>query len=431
MNDVWGKRMQRSILKKESNGISYVVFSLIVYFLYLMMPLLRCYLPQSARYVVYLITLSGAIGGALYWDFEEWQSIIINIFAVAIFSLMNYFGKWNGRISLISFLLESFLFWAGLFYLINLKNVTRGDSLLFTKVFTIFIFITITSTIVGNVMHPNASRFLATNTNADISYSRLNIGGYDFIYGIVILLPFFIYFFRVLHGLRRIAALGLVALTLIACFFTEYTTAVIICLIILMIELLRNIKNKVLFWSSLIVVIALLIILRKPFSDLLLTIRDFSLGRGLESIAERIDDIRNAVLNRTASGDAAIRSSQYAKSFQSFLNNPLIGGIGQESNLGGHSEILDILGGTGLIGFAIFASLLYQHYRNITSYIESDLFWPCIESFLVFIGIASVNTVLSSVLIGACVLLGPFIASSIQIDQPEGKQAISKCKYIR
>ena len=54
--------MQQSIFIKEGTGISYVIISLIVYFSYLMLPIVRAYLPQSARYIVYLIVLSGAIG---------------------------------------------------------------------------------------------------------------------------------------------------------------------------------------------------------------------------------------------------------------------------------------------------------------------------------------------------------------------------------
>ena len=423
--------MQQSIFIKEGTGISYVIISLIVYFSYLMLPIVRAYLPQSARYIVYLIVLSGAIGGSLYFEFEEWQKIIIFLFVITIFTLLNYFGKWNGKISPSSYFLENFLFWAGFFYLLNFKNIIPSDLAILVNLFSIFTLITLTTTIVGNILYPNASRFLATNINTNISYSRLNIGGYDFIYGLVILFPFFISFFRVLKGIRRTVALTLIMLTLSACFFTEYTTAIIICMIILLIELLSNIKNRALFWVSLIVVIIIFFVLRNPFSNFLLSIKDFCKSFGLVSIAERIDNIRNVILGRTVSGDAALRSSSYARSFRSFLNNPIIGCIGEEPNLGGHSEILDTLGGTGLIGFTFFAVLLNQHYRNITSYIGSELFWPCIESFFAFLGVASVNTVLSSAFIGACLILGPFIANSISIEQPVESKPLNICKYIR
>ena len=55
------------------------------------------------------------------------------------------------------------------------------------------------------------------------------------------------------------------------------------------------------------------------------------------------------LMSGDASGDMGSRLAKYTTSLNSFLGDPLFGALITKTPVGGHSEILDVMGGTGSV----------------------------------------------------------------------------------
>ena len=423
--------MSQYVIVQKKTGLSLIAVSVITYLLYLMVPVIPAYLPQAAKYLIYIISVSGAVAGTILYERGVMTKNVLKLGIILLFTALMYLGKWRGKTPVYSFMFQNLLFWIGLFFMPQLCKAEREETAAIGKIVFILMAVTLLTTIIGNIRYPNASRVLAT-TSASAFYTRKNIGGYEFVYGMAILLPYAIYYYRNRTGTVRIASFLTAFLIVAVSVFTEYTIAITVCLLVVLIEFLRRIQNRTLFFLALVLTVVIFLLSRNLIAELLMSVKRLTAEKGLYSIAERIDDIRDFVLGNDLSGDGQSRSIRYGMSLSAFLKSPVIGNVGGAEVMGGHSELLDILGSTGLAGFGLFCLLILQHVINIRSYIPPQRQWPCIESMAVFAAIAGTNTVLSSAFTGACLFCGPVIiyllAEKQSVKQPEPAQ---KCKYIR
>lgn len=419
--------MERYIRSNGDRGISFVSISVITYVAYLLVPIITAYIPQLFRYIIYLFILSGTVY-SLFASKSKAEGLL-TLFAITIFLLLVYLGEWKQRETVYSFFLSRFLFWAGLLFVTGLKDIEERETLIIGKTFLILVIITMITTLVGNILHPNASRELALSIT-EIEYIRQNIGGYGFVYGIVVFFPYTIYMLKTRSRKHKIVPLIMVVLSFLLCIFTEYSLAIIITTTIFMIEILRSIRKRSLLLLVLLFFIAVFLI-RKNIEDVLIVLQEKSLDSNLISVAERIQSIRELFFGSTYSGNVLLRRDKYYMSIDIFLENPIIGNLGADNKLGGHSEILDILAASGLIGFSFFCLLVSLHINNILEYRNSDYFWPCLESLLAFIAVASINTVLSSAVIGSFVFLCPVMMKPLIYAPPTKTAPTLNSKYIK
>ena len=125
-----------------------------------------------------------------------------------------------------------------------------------------------------------------------------------------------------------------------------------------------DIKKKILFILGIIVIFSFAALnLDNVFIWLISTTRN------QETLQRRIQEIYYVTkMNSTSTfSDVYLRQEVYRKSWILFLDNPLIGGW-FNSNIGGHSEILDLMGSMGLFGILFLLIILWTIKCGINPY---------------------------------------------------------------
>lgn len=231
---------------------------------------------------------------------------------------------------------------------------------IFTGVIVLALLVTAVTTIIGLIRFPFAARTLATIAESDdpeiIKYSWLNIGGYDFVYIVVLLYPILI----LAHKLKKIKAITFwiaVVLIFTLVVLSEYTTALILITLSSVLYFMgKNLTARQLLLLGISFFI-LLFFLWPVFSKFLLWVAGLfnseTLNERLTALAGGITGLENAESNRLA---------LYRTSLEGFMSSPVFGRIlGAETTNGGHSFILDSLANYGIIGGIV----LVISYRNI------------------------------------------------------------------
>ena len=252
---------------------------------------------------------------------------------------------------------------------------------LFTVLFIAFIVTTIT-TVVGLQVYPDASRYIATisdsNSENAVTYDWANIGGYSFVYFVVLTYPMVIYGYK-RKKIHVIFLIIFAILTFILIVNSGYTIAL----------LLFTVSSVFAFFKrDLKVADVILIILISAIVILLL----------FQLFAELLNSIANVIDNKTiasrlrdlAGGKEGLEQSEdnrlelYLISFTSFLKSPLFGGIFGSYKVGGHSFILDSLSRYGLVGGAVLFFVYRMLYRTFFKPLKSKtgygyVFWTFIQ----------------------------------------------------
>ena len=270
-------------------------------------------------------------------------------------------------------------------YVLNRKQYSYAKLLLGTSI-TCVLFTSIT-TVLGNVAFPGASRLLAAiwSENPALAqyYTSLNIGGFDFVYMLVMFLPLLAPIIQ--YQDNKVYKLFFFIFCLLSIFTiikTEYTTAVILSLIAPFAILFpRLLSNKSIFLITLVVLICI-----APITLLL-----DNISETVEStvISERLLNLSNLMQGKAVDGDLESRLELYTISLRSFAQNPFWGG----SQIGGHSLVFDIVGYFGVIGILILCFIFRQIYMVCIRPFKGDNSYKyLILVYLIQILLAVLNT---------------------------------------
>lgn len=215
-------------------------------------------------------------------------------------------------------------------------------------------FLTCITTIIGTFQFESPCRELATPDNVEIDrlYKSRNIGGYGFVYFIVLLAPL------VLKDLREHFSIPKLVLFLTIAFCvlrSEYTTALLLFILSMAIAAIIWSKSKIFK----ILIIAGIVVILVNFQSILLWMIS-GLSESSYTLSNRLDSV-SQFRQFGAVGDAENRQDLYLLSINSFLANPFFGNLFSfEGRVGEHSEILDLLGNAGLFGFSILLIIMYS-----------------------------------------------------------------------
>lgn len=248
------------------------------------------------------------------------------------------------------------------FPLIALYVMQTGTTLEKRKIFLYVLagyFITCITTYLGCLANPGAARVLATvsedNPELFNMYRQLNIGSFAFTYTIVLLLPLVLYVIRNRsHNLLFFYLFAVIAV--IAVLQTEYTTALLMMLSVLLLFLLPryfsigDLRRKIWIIGAVVIVVWMLLPL---IMDLIIPYIES------ETMRVRLEDLSATLRNDIANsqdGDLESRRELYKVSLDGFLSNPIWGTF---TKAGGHSFLLDTLSKYGLIGF-VFLVIMYK-----------------------------------------------------------------------
>lgn len=220
------------------------------------------------------------------------------------------------------------------------------------------------TTYIGNQMFPLASRQLAAIFQSDEVYMydvymKMNIGGFNFIYALVLLTPAVIFLIRSknIPFLVGILLLVLFGATVI---ISEYTTALLSFLLILLslLFLRKDFGGKQI---GLLMTVAFIVVI--VFDQLLFPQLTQLTGLfGSEAIDARLTEMSDFSTSGGASeGDLGSRINLYGISLNSFIQSPLWGS--PNAKFGGHSYVFDNLARYGLLGLLGMIWMYRQMYR--------------------------------------------------------------------
>lgn len=237
------------------------------------------------------------------------------------------------------------------------------DITIITKIIVIAFILTTATTCVGLIQNPFASRELATISSSQdanaIMYNWKNIGGYEFVYFLVLLYPILIlaYKQKKINVLFTIVGTAMIFVTVI---LSEYATALllIMCTSVLFF-CKKNLSNHGVY--ILLIFCTLILVFCSEYISQFLTYIAESIGS--DTIGERFLALAGGSDTLKAFDDNRIEL--YQLSLNTFFEHPVLGTfLSGNSVIGGHSFILDILAQFGLVG----GVLLFFMYKKIYKY---------------------------------------------------------------
>lgn len=259
-----------------------------------------------------------------------------------------------------------------------IKNKDYKNSVRILVVYLVITFLTAFTTYRGCLSFPEASRALAVtdvaNTDYYLLYAGLNIGGFAFIYSLVLITPLSVvliknnYLFRKRSLILSISVFSiiLIGLTLVA---AEYTTALLLYFLSLCLLLLnKHLSAKKLILSG--AICASVFFLAKPIiSQTLIFVSE---NTESHSVSTRLLDLGMVIKGHdTESKDSDLdgRKNKYTKSLNSFQSNP-IGSWGiYKEEIGGHSYLFDNMARFGVFALLFICVMIKKVY---TIYIQPN-----------------------------------------------------------
>ena len=258
--------------------------------------------------------------------------------------------------------------------------------------------ITCYTTYTGCLRFPMASRELAMG-NATASpfyyiYLNANIGGFNFVYMMVLFLILSICTIKNYKQLskkylRFIFSIVFFIGIILAIIAAEYTTAILISFVILLLLFEKrkfNFKRIFVLGGGLLLAFWLF----KPLvADGLMTIAD-----NVESlnVSHRLTDLSLSIEGKHTSenSDLDARGDLYMKSISSFINCPI--GNWNFKGMGGHSYIFDALAKYGLLGLLLMIISFRIIYANYVKPLQGTFIYGyAVISFLICLVLATLN----------------------------------------
>ena len=276
------------------------------------------------------------------------------------------------------------------YYLIN--NVSDKKILFFAKyIFAVFA-ITATTTFIGSIIYPDAARYLATVADANdamaVKYYWRNIGGYEFVYSIVLLHPLII----LAHKQGKIKRWTSFAMSILIIFLSinsGYTIAFLLSIICCFLYLFKKTMRSKQMMIWLVSVVLMIIIFYTIISKILLFLADLvdndMISLRLRALAGGVEGVENSEDNRIL---------LYETSLNTFFKYPLFGSFMHGGGgVGHHSFILDFLAQFGLCGLVILVFMYRAIYiRFFKPYYEKAGYGYIVWAFIQAMFLSSVNT---------------------------------------
>lgn len=327
----------------------------------------------------------------LHFDF----TIIYKVFFFVSFFLLALFVKENSYVEIFGKYIP-YVLWPVMFLSVR-DFFSKNEKKLLLIFFSIFYTIGNCASIGVLQSDPEASRLLAGSAGEVLrnEYYSLGVGGYGYVYGSVLLLYFYLFWLK--KEKIRISSIVIICSlisSLIMIFFANYTTALLLMTLTFLIWFAYNFGNRI-STAILFVSFVLLYVFKLEIFNFLVHLFN---ALDLTWFSKRFSQLLYAI--GTSDYDSLRRASLYQISLNSFLEDPFFGG----AVIGGHSEVLDLLGKYGVFGFCFLLSLIEMFYRIIKKY---ELKYKIV--FFTIIAFMIVNPLDSMVMIPMCTFVAPLL----------------------
>lgn len=288
-----------------------------------------------------------------------------------------------------------------LLYRLTRDNVNRKLKAALTIIFIAFFAVSVILTLTTLSVDSNASRLLAGKATESerAAYYAKGVGGYGFVFGSV-----FISYALVKFGRRinfkpgKIAIIALLAVIAVMVILASYTTAIILFFILVFVSAFTSAKKH--NWIGFVLLFAgalLVILFRNSIFEMFA-----QLGKSLELpyVENRFTQLLQA--SDEGSVEGLRRYTLYKESLDAFFSQPLTGA----AEVGGHSEIFDLLGMYGVfaIPFIVSQALMFRQMAKDSVFKVEIVYW-------IFFAYMFIDTVDSIVTIPIVYYIIPFILS--------------------
>lgn len=378
-------------------------------------------LSNTFRLTLIFIAIITFILGVLLSPRKISSKLLIVLIITYIFSTYNYYGQWRQYIGYFEKMYAYYLFFLpfllSIFFL-KYNNLQVKRALLFYIL--AMELITLITTLVGLQIYPNASRDLASTVALPI-YKQMNIGGFEFIYGLTILIPIIAY--NAKNSKRKMIYILILILSIYCILISQYSIALLVTIFIGIVSFIERIKNKNVKLVILIILFVVLIFMIILSNSIFIRFGDILSRINMQTIAQKFYDLSDSSIS-TYSGTVESRLYHYTASIEGFFHSPIFGRLFNASTgIGGHSEILDILASGGIILFGIVVLILYKFQFMFRLNCINVKFYKAYHlAYLSFILIALFNPILNSPVIA----INTFLIPSLYINSELPEKVLLK-----
>lgn len=270
------------------------------------------------------------------------------------------------------------------------------DEILEKKYFYFIITITFAALVLWNICSlrgiaevPNIMRLLAKNSGFSEAYARRGVGGFGYIYLIIIMLPIGMDCILNKKGnkLNRLLAGLFVITTYVLVFQSQYLLAMILAVFVLGVYYSMRIQDvKYRIMLLIVLLIGFFVVYSNADRILLFLIEK----NEMRSIELKLNDIYDMLVN-----DGSIENSEFSTRFERYMRDlkyiaqhPILGGFSYNVT-GNHSHILDYFAQYGLPVGAAYLSLVYRPFGKL----KMKNYTAGYTSIIVFTIIALMNTI--------------------------------------
>ncbi len=334
---------------------------IVLYVFHTSLPIFGYYTPAAVHAIIVLLLY----GMLIQYDnnFGNHIKSVIPIFIIYVLSFIysgfdNFEYEFYGMLQILLFPLLS---------LYLMRNCSKKTLKRIIILICLSYFITAITTYIGNQIFPLASRTLATLGQDDETlmydtYMKMNIGGFNFTYTLVLITPILMYMIRN-KKIFFIIGVALIAIFSVVIVTTEYTTALlsfamtVICLIFM---------RKKFGWKIVALILTGVILFVFVFDQYILPYLENFIGVfESEAIDTRLLELSKFTTNQASyEGDIGSRWELYNMSWESFYDSPIIGS--SDAKVGGHSYVFDNLGKFGVVG--LFGMIIMFRHINKSFY---------------------------------------------------------------
>lgn len=343
--------------------------SMLLYMVWLLLPAVQVTLHAATGAFAVLVfgvavLLHPDTQGRRLWDW------VLRALCAAVLPLMLFYFLQRGGGNLPAYLAQQGMFWFAPLWFAYARQL--GDRRVYRLVGAAFMVLVAVTTLTtlgwlvqgllrGGKVYAYA-RSLGSGEPGTGAYLRelmgRNIGGYDFIYMLVLLLPAVFTLGAPARGWRRAGYAAFYVLSLAVIGLSQYTYAIVFAVAVTAAELLalllRAVFRKLSPGASLLCTLPLLAALWLFRVPLVAWAAGLATGFGFENAAYSLTQLGNLLTG--AAVDTGSRLGTYTLPLAGIAASPLTGSmLGGEAMLGMHSDLLDLLSGMGVLGTALFA----------------------------------------------------------------------------
>ncbi|MBO4872845.1 MAG: CDP-glycerol glycerophosphotransferase family protein [Lachnospiraceae bacterium] len=344
--------------RKYLNSENCLFVSVVLLILLTCLPITMC-LPTFVRQALQILAVILFFAGLLLYKDKK---MLLYFCVIVLVMFFRVYEIWKFKKSFFSCLFSVYTGLAFAFFgLISYRLEDKQKQKNFLILLVVLTTVTALTTLIGIEKYPLVVRELG---RSNLSYSGVrdndfalmkweyrigNIAGWNQLYGMVFLIPGFLYLFKKSRNV-------LVLLAAVVCEYCVYksqiTFAILISLPLIAFSVIRFRKKR----SHQIIKLFLLIVmilLVLNMDSVILFLADFTAKGSLNMVSEKLYDFY-AMLHGTNTGDVQARIERYAYSWEIFKQHPIFGqafwGVSSPYMFSNHSDFFDMLGFYGIVG---------------------------------------------------------------------------------